>query len=305
MNNRYLIAGVAALLTISGCAKNSPPGSDSSVATVNGKAISKEVYEAYVTAVARRPVAELTAEQKTQVLDQLVAMQVAAEMAEKNATDKKPEIASQIALARMNVLSESVIKKYMDEHPTTDAEIKAEYDTQVAAMPRQYHARHVLVDSKAAAESVIERLKKGGDFAKIAEKESSDGSKAQGGDLGWFALSSMVPEFGKAVSSLEKGKFTEAPVQTQYGWHVIKLEDFRSPEAPAFEQVKDQVTQFVQRKKLQTYMQELRKTAKVEKINLETAAPAAAAMPAPPASTAMPTAPAMPSAPAAPPAEKK
>jgi peptidyl-prolyl cis-trans isomerase C len=288
MKNAYLIAGIAALLTIAGCAKNSPPSADSTVATVNGKPISREMFEAYVTTVARRPVSELTPEQQGQVLDQLISMQVAAQMAEKDAADKKPEMATQLALARMNVLTESMVKKYVDEHPTTDAEIKAEYDTQVAAMPRQYHARHILVDSQAAATAVIGKLKAGGDFAKIAERESSDGSKSQGGDLGWFALSSMVPEFGKAVAALEKGKYTEEPVQTQYGWHVIKLEDFRSPEAPAFEQVKDQVTQFVQRKKLQTYMQDLRTSAKVEKKELAAPAPA---MPPPPASTAMPEAP--------------
>jgi peptidyl-prolyl cis-trans isomerase C len=165
----------------------------------------------------------------------------------------------------MNVLSEAALKKYMEDHATTDAEIKAEYDTQVAAMGRQYRARHILVESKAVADSIIERLKGGADFAKVAEKESSDGSAKQGGDLGWFSLSSMVPEFGKAVAGLEKGKFTLEPVKTQYGWHVIKLEDFRSPEAPAFEQVQEQLKGLVQRKKLQAYMEELRKGAKIEK----------------------------------------
>jgi peptidyl-prolyl cis-trans isomerase C len=143
-------------------------------------------------------------------------------------------------------------------------------------MGRQYHARHILVDSKAAAEGVIEKLKGGADFAKVAEKESSDGSAKQGGDLGWFSLSSMVPAFGSAVAALEKGKYTQVPVQTQYGWHVIKLEDYRTPEPPAFDQVKEQVKGFVQRKKLQAYLEELRKAAKIEKKEPAVAAPASA-----------------------------
>jgi peptidyl-prolyl cis-trans isomerase C len=121
------------------------------------------------------------------------------------------------------------------------------------------------VESKSVADDLIVKLKGGTDFAKLAEKESKDGSAKQGGDLGWFSLSSMVPAFGKALTQLEKGKFTTEPVQTQYGWHIIKLEDYRSPEAPAFDQAKDQVKGFVQRKKLAAYLDELRKGAKVEK----------------------------------------
>jgi peptidyl-prolyl cis-trans isomerase C len=192
-------------------------------------------------------------------------MQLAADLAAKNGMDKTAEIASQLTLARMNVLSEAALKKYMEQHPVTDTEIKAEYDTQIAAMGRQYHARHILVESKAVADGLIEKLKGGTDFAKLAEKESKDGSAKQGGDLGWFSLSSMVPAFGKALAQLDKGKFTQEPVQTQYGWHIIKLEDYRSPEAPAFDQVQDQVKGFVQRKKLQAYMEELRKGAKIDK----------------------------------------
>ncbi len=285
MKNRYLIAGLTAtLLTLSACAKNSPPnaGNKAPVATVNGKALNADAFEIYVAAVTRKPASEATPEVRAQVLDQFIAMQLAADLAIKNGMDKTSDVSSQLTLARLNVLSEAALKKYMDAHPNTDAEVKAEYDTQVAAMGRQYHARHILVESKAAADSIIEKLKAGGDFAKLAEKESSDGSAKQGGDLGWFSLSSMVPEFGKALAALDKGKYTQEPVKTQYGWHIIKLEDLRSPEAPAFEQVQEQVKGFVQRKKLQAYLEELRKTAKIEKKEPVAAAvaPAAAAAPA-------------------------
>jgi peptidyl-prolyl cis-trans isomerase C len=279
MNNRYLITGLAAaLLILSACAKNNPPSASGkpAVATVNGKPVDADAFDAYLAAVTRKPASEAPAEQRAQALDQFIAMQLAAELAVKNGMDKTADVASQLTLARMNVLSEAALKKYMDEHPSTDAEIKGEYDTQVAAMGRQYHARHILVESKVVADGIIEKLKGGADFAKLAEKESSDGSAKQGGDLGWFALSSMVPAFGKAVAQLDKGKYTLEPVQTQYGWHIIKLEDYRSPEPPAFDQVKEQVKGFVQRKKVQSYLEELRKGAKIDK-------PAAASAPAAPA----------------------
>jgi peptidyl-prolyl cis-trans isomerase C len=279
MKNRYLFVGITAtLLTLSACAKNTPPSESnkSAPAVVNGKAVSQAAFDAYVAAVTRKPAAEATAEQRAQILDQLIAMQLAADVAVKSGSDKTPEMSALLALARLNVLSENTLKKHMDAHPITDAEIQAEYDTQVAAMGRQYRARHILVESKAAADSVIEKLKSGTDFAKLAEKESSDGSAKQGGDLGWFSLQTMAPQFAQAVAALEKGKFTQAPVQTQYGWHVIRLEDVRTPEAPALDAVKDQVKGFVQRKKLQAYLDDLRKGAKVEKNLGTTDAPPAA-----------------------------
>ncbi len=120
--------------------------------------------------------------------------------------------------------------------------MKAEYDTQVAAMPKEYKARHILVEKKETAESLIRDLQAGGDFAKLATAESKDpGSAAKGGDLGWFSAQSMVKPFADALATLEKGATTKTPVQTQYGWHVIQLEDTRSPEAPAFADVKQQV----------------------------------------------------------------
>jgi peptidyl-prolyl cis-trans isomerase C len=166
----------------------------------------------------------------------------------------------------LQVLAEAASEKFMKAHPSTDAEIKAEYDTQVAAMPKEYRARHILVASKETAESAIRELKAGGDFAKLAEKESTDqGSAAKGGDLDWFRLEKMVKPFSDAVRGLDKGQMTEQPVQSEFGWHVIKLEDVRSPAAPAFDEVKERVDMIVKRKKLQAHFEELRKAANVQK----------------------------------------
>lgn len=280
MKHSYSLAALSvALLALGACTKTDLAGSAAkgdAVATVNGKQISKAMFDTFATAVARRPADELTDEQRSQVLDQLINIQLAANSAERTPVPKGSELEAKLHLARMNVLMETTVQKYVEANPTTEAEIKAEYDTQVATMGRQYNARHILVESKVVADNLIQQLKAGADFAKLAEKNSSDGSAKQGGDLGWFSLGSMAKPFADAVASLDKGKFTQEPVQTQFGWHVIKLEDFRSPAPPAFEEVKEQVKTFVQRKKVQAFVDSLRKDAKIEK-TLPPADPSAAA----------------------------
>ena len=132
-------------------------------------------------------------------------------------------------------------------------------------MPKEYKARHILVETKEKADEIIKQLAAGGDFAKIAAKESKDaGSGKKGGDLGWFTTQSMVKPFSDAVAAMQKGQTTPQPVQSEFGWHIINLEDVRTPAAPAYEDVKQQVEMLSQRKKLQAYLDELRKTAKIQ-----------------------------------------
>jgi peptidyl-prolyl cis-trans isomerase C len=131
-------------------------------------------------------------------------------------------------------------------------------------MPKEYKARHILVEKQETAESIIRELQAGGDFSKLAKEESKDSSAQAGGDLGWFSPQTMVKPFADAVAALEKGKYTTTPVKSEFGYHVIILDDVRSPEAPKFEDVKPQVEMFVQRKKLQEYLDGLRKTAKIQ-----------------------------------------
>ena len=236
------------------------------VATVNGKPISSEFFDEFLTAATGQPAAQATAEQKSQMLDQLLNMSVAAQQAETEGLANDPKVKARLELLRLQVLAEAASEKFMKAHPSTEAEIKAEYDTQVAAMPKEYRARHILVASKETAESAIRELKAGGDFAKLAQKESTDeASAAKGGELDWFRLDHMVKPFSDAVRGLDKGQMTEQPVQSEFGWHVIRLEDVRSPAAPAFDEVKERVDQIVQRKKLQAHFEELRKTANVQK----------------------------------------
>jgi len=236
------------------------------VATVNGKAISTDFYNQFLNVATGAPAEQATPEQKTQLLDQLINMSLAAQTAEKDGLATDPSVKTKLELVRMQLLAEAASEKFVKAHPSTDAEIKAEYDTQVAAMPKEYHARHVLLETKEAAESVIRELQAGGDFAKIAEKESKDtGSAAKGGDLDWFRLDDMVKPFSDAVVALKKGETTQQPVQSDFGWHVIRLEDVRSMAVPPYDEVKDRVDQIVQRKKLQAHFDELRKAANIQK----------------------------------------
>ncbi len=271
-HHHYLAALTAMLFALSACGKaGAPDAADKSaanepaVATVNGKNLSAAAFDMYATSVARKPLGELTVDQKNQILDQFIGIQLAADAAEKANLEKGKETAIQLSLMRTNILAEAQAKKYLDEHPVSDAEIKAEYDAQVTNLPKEYHASHILVENKVIADSIIRDLKKGVDFAKLAKEQSKDPSGKNGGDLGWFTPDTMVKPFADALVTLEKGKFTEEPVESKFGWHVILLQDTRTATPPDFDQVKDRVKQFVQRKKWAAYVDELRKTAKIEK----------------------------------------
>lgn len=269
MNRRHsAFALLAPLLLLVACGKSGAPGAAEpveSVATVNGKAISKSEFDLYVASVQQQAGREIPAEQKSELLDQFIGMQLAAQAAEKAGVPKEKKVEDQLAVARLNVIVDAGLQKYLEAHPVTDADLKPEYDAQVAAMPREYHARHILLEDKAAADAVTKELKGGADFAKLAETKSKDSSAQSGGDLGWFTLDSMVKEFGDAVTAMKPGELTKEPVHSQFGWHVIKLEEARAPAPPEFESVKDRVRMLVQRKKLQGYLDELRKGAKIEK----------------------------------------
>jgi peptidyl-prolyl cis-trans isomerase C len=269
---------LAPLLLLAACNKADAPAAAAPaerVATVNGKPLPKSEFELYVANMNRQSGREISEDQKGELLDQYISMQLAAEEAEKAGVDKDQKVRDQLALARLQVLVDAGLQKYLEAHPVQDSELRPEYDRQVAALPREYHARHILVDDRAAAEAITKQLKDGADFAKLAAKRSKDPSSKSGGDLGWFSLDTMVPPFADAVKAMQPGQLTEQPVQSQYGWHVIKLEETRATSPPPFDEVKDKVKMFVQRRKLQTHLEDLRKAAQVEKT--AAAAPAAAA----------------------------
>jgi peptidyl-prolyl cis-trans isomerase C len=231
------------------------------VAIVDGTPISREAYDDYLKGLLRgKPAADVTPEEKNQVLDQMINMQLIAAQAEKDGLEKDPDVATRIALLRTQILADAAAQKYVKSNEPADQELHAAYDA--ATDKTEYHASHILVPTKEKAEQLIKKIKAGAKFEDVAKAESTDNSKTNGGDLGWFTTARMVKPFGDAVKGLKKGEITPEPVQTQYGWHIIKLEDTR--DAP-FDQMKSQLSNGIMQKKFQAYIDDLKKNAKIEK----------------------------------------
>ena len=234
-------------------------------ATVNGQPIPASVFAVVVQGQFQKKPSEITPEQRKAVLDQLIDLYVAAQAAEKEGLAKDPEVVARVDFQKANALASALVQKYMKDKTPTDAQLKAEYEKQIAAMPKlEYHARHILVKEEAQAKDAIAQLNKGAKFEDLAKKMSIDGSKAQGGDLNWFTPERMVKPFSEALEKLKKGEYTKEPVKSEFGWHVIRLEDTRPANAPAFDTVKDRLGPMVQQRQLREYIEGLRKTATIQ-----------------------------------------
>jgi peptidyl-prolyl cis-trans isomerase C len=232
-----------------------------SVAVVDGTPISRDAYDDYLKGLLRgKPATDVTADEKNQVLDQMINMQLIAAQAEKDGLEKDPDVATRVALLRTQILADAAAQKYVKSNEPSDQELHAAYDA--ATDKTEYHASHILVPTKEKADQLIKKIKGGAKFEDVAKSDSTDNSKSNGGDLGWFTVARMVKPFGDAVKGLKKGEMTTDPVQTQYGWHIIKLQDTR--DAP-FDQMKAQLSNTIMQKKFQDYIESLKKTAKIEK----------------------------------------
>jgi len=253
-------------------------------ATVNGTPISQRM----VDLIAKRGVGAGrpdTPEARSTIIDQLTLQVVLSEEALKKGLDKSPEVAEQMAALKQSVLANAYVEDFIKNNPVSDEAVKAAYDRIKGTITgNEYQARHILVDKESEAKEIIAKLKKDpGAFAKLAiERSKDEGSKDRGGDLGWFDLKRMDPAFGAAVSKLEKGTFTEEPVKTQFGYHVILLEDVKPIEAPPIEDVKTQLTQQIQQQNVKKQIETLKAAAKIEIAG----APAPAATPSTPSTPA-------------------
>jgi peptidyl-prolyl cis-trans isomerase C len=275
ITSRVLVVAIGSLLTLSACnADQANKAANGKVAaTVNGVPIKESIIDAFMQQRAAQGAPD-TPEMRKAVLDELVSREVVRQAALKEGLDKKPEVQQQMDLAQQNILLNAYVQEYVKSHPITDDMIKAEYDKIKAQIgDKQYHARHILVSDKKDADAIIAQLKKGASFEKLAEQKSKDSSAKNGGDLGWNVPAAYVKPFGDALVGLKKGEYTKTPVQTQFGWHIIKLEDVK--DAPKLEEIKQQLTQRLQQEQLQKMAAELRAKAKVEYMN-QPAAPAAA-----------------------------
>ena len=266
------VASIGALLTA--CAKGQQAASTAAavpaadaVAVVNGTAIPRADYDAFLKNLLQgKPATDLTAEQKSQVLDELITMQLVSTQALKDGVEKDPDVAANLEVIRMRILADGQSQKFLKGKEPTDADLHTEYDSAIASMDKtEYHARHVLVATKEKADQLTKKIKGGAKFEDVAKAESTDNSKTSGGDLGWFSAGRMVKPFADAVKTLKKGELTPEPVQTQFGWHIIRLDDTREVAPPPFDQVKAQVTKNLIQKKLLAYVDDLKKTAKIEK----------------------------------------
>lgn len=280
--SRVALGSAIALLALSACTSKdsvqAPAVSkDAVAATVNGSAIYQKQVDMIVKQQAAQGMPD-NPESRKMVIDNLAMQMIAAQEAGKKGLDKAPEVANQLEMTKQSILANAFVQDYLKNNAVTDAMLSAEYDKfKAQAAGNEYQARHILVAKEEEAKDIIAKLKKDVKaFDALAKAKSQDpGSKGKGGDLGWFDPRGMVPEFGAAVAKLEKGHFTEEPVKTQFGYHVILLEDSRAKPAPTLEQVKPGLTQQLQQQNLKKLLDDMKAKAKIDVV--ATAAPAASA----------------------------
>jgi peptidyl-prolyl cis-trans isomerase C len=236
---------------------------EEAIAVVNGTYISKKTFDTLEKDIQQRSHGQTFP--KKQLLEELIQRELLVQDAESKQLAQTKEVAERINMATRSLLSQASVQNYLKSNPVTDEEIKAEYDKEAAKTSGvEYKARHILVKKEAEAKKLIVELKAGANFQALAKKHSTGPSGPQGGDLGWFVDGQMVESFSKAVIALKKGTFTQEPVKSQFGWHVILREDSRKQIPPPFDTIKEQLRPALQQKKIQTMLDTLRQQAKVE-----------------------------------------
>jgi peptidyl-prolyl cis-trans isomerase C len=260
---------ISVLGLASGCADETPAQAQDAlgpgqVATVDGKRIPESVFRIYSLNALQRNADDLSPEERTRAIDDLVYVLVLANEAEKRGIPNERAMAAELELVRLQSIARAVTQRFREENPPTDAEIRALYEENLERLSaKQYHARHILVATQEQAAALIAQIDAGGDFAALANQHSTDGDGRSGGDLGWLTAEAMVQPFGDAVRSMEVGTYSRTPVQTQFGWHVIKMEETRDGQAPDIESLRADLTAAVERRKLDAYIRGLREAATV------------------------------------------
>jgi len=256
---------IAALAIISILAITPAFAEDKSAAMVNGVSIPQSRIDLRVKAAAAQGQPD-SPDLRKAIREDMINLEVVTQEAKKNGLDKNPDVIEQTELAKQSVLVGAYVQDYAKSHPITEDQLKQEYEKLKATLgTKEYSVSHILVDTEDEAKAIIAQLGKKGKFDKIAKEKSKDaGSAPKGGSLGWTVPSNFVPPFANAMLSLKKGTYTKDPVQTQFGWHVIKLDDERSLKVPSFEELKPQIQQRLQQQSIQDLITELRGKAKIE-----------------------------------------
>jgi len=257
MKKQMLSAALVALLAAPVLAQN--------LAVVNGKPVPSSRVKALQQQVeaSGRPV---TPEILAQIKEEVIAREVFMQEARKRGLDASEAYKAQLDLARQTILIRQLFDDFKKKNPVTEADIKAEYDKFLAANGgKEYRASHILVEKEDEAKALIADIKKGGNFEDLAKKASKDpGSGANGGDLDWAAADSYVPEFSNAMVKLAKGQMTDAPVKSQFGFHIIRMDDVREAQLPKLDEVKPQISQQLEQQKLSSFQEGLRSKAKIQ-----------------------------------------
>lgn len=240
------------------------PAMAQNLAVVNGKPVPSSRADTMVKQLAAQGQPD-TPQLRTMVKEELINREILIQEADKLGLSNTPDVKNQVEIARQSIAIRALVQDFLKKNPVKDADIQAEYDKfKAQAGDKEYHARHILVEKEDDAKAIITKLKGGAKFEELAKQSKDPGSAANGGDLDWASPGSFVKPFSDAMVALKKGKITETPIKTQYGYHVIKLEDVRAAKIPALEEVKPQIAESLQQQKLQAFQEDLRKKAKIQ-----------------------------------------
>ncbi|MBI5438832.1 MAG: peptidylprolyl isomerase [Nitrosomonadales bacterium] len=258
------ISKFATLAIFGALAVNPAFAEEKSVALVNGVSIPQARVDLRVKALVAQGQAD-SPELRKALRDDMINLEVVVQEANKLGLNKSEEVLQQTELAKQQVLVGAFVQDYAKKHPVSEDQIKQEYDKMKAKLgDKEYNVRHILVETEAEAKSIIEQLGKKAKFEKLAAKSKDTGSAAQGGSLGWAVPSNFVPPFANALLNLKKGERSKDPLQTQFGWHVIMVDDIRDLKAPSLDEIKPQLHQRLQQQMIKKAIDDLRAKAKVE-----------------------------------------
>jgi peptidyl-prolyl cis-trans isomerase C len=277
MNTRHALPLLAALALVAGCDKmpsvgqtdatapamSAPVAEGVVIATVNGTPLTQSVLDVY-TAMRKSQGASSDDDKQEGALNELIALELMRQESISKGLNTLPMVVDALDQQERTALAGAAIKDFMTNNPVSDEAAKELYDAQVGKPGKEFNARHILLENEEDAKAVIAQLDQGADFSELAKEKSTGPSGSSGGKLGWFGAGQMVEPFSEATAKLNKGEYTKEPVQTQFGWHVIILDDTRESTPPPFEDVKDRLKMLLANQQLQQHVEELKSSASIE-----------------------------------------
>ena len=278
MNYRHTLVLIASLAAISGCdqmqsGSRTDTGNTTTaaaavegvvIATVNNSPITQDVLDVYASQRKAQAGNNEQANSEEAVLNELISLELMRQDAVNKGLNTEPVVIAALDQQTRTALAGAAIKDFMASNPVSDEAAKALYDEQIGVAGKEYNARHILVADEETANGVIELLGSGSDFSELAKEKSTGPSGPSGGKLGWFGADQMVKPFSEATAALEKGTYTKTPVQTQFGWHVIILDDTRESTPPPFDDVKDRIKLLLANQQLQQYIESMKSSASID-----------------------------------------